>query len=146
MWGKHWKFAAALLCAASFVAGCSGGSDSGPATVTVRETQPTVAAPAYPSSPAPAPPAAPAAPAPATSWTMPDLSGQTLQAAQDRIQALTGNPLFVSTSSDATGQGRMQVLDRGWQVCSSTPAPGETFTDSTSVDFAVVRVDSETCP
>ncbi|WP_081343432.1 PASTA domain-containing protein [Mycobacteroides chelonae] len=77
---------------------------------------------------------------------MPDLRGQTLQAAQDQMQALTGNPAFFTSSSDATGAGRMQVLDRGWQVCSSTPAPGESFTDSTPVDFAVVRINSETCP
>lgn len=87
------------------------------------------------------------APVPAaTSWTMPDLRGQNLQAAQDAIQALTGNPGFFSTSTDLTGASRNQVMDRNWQVCSSTPAPGETFTDSTSVDFGVVRIDTETCP
>ena len=77
---------------------------------------------------------------------MPSYIGQTIQAAQDGLQALTGNPGFFSTSSDATCQGRMQVLDRGWQVCSSSPAPGESFPDSTPVDFGVVRVDTEACP
>jgi hypothetical protein len=77
---------------------------------------------------------------------MPDLRGQTLQAAQDAIQALTGNPAFFSSSTDLTGQGRMQVMDRNWQVCSSTPAPGENFTSTSTVDFGVVKLDSESCP
>lgn len=95
--------------------------------------------------PAAAPPVA-APPVEAQSWVMPDLSGQNLQAAQDAIQALTGNPGFFSTSTDLTGQARMQVMDRNWQVCSSTPAPGEMFTAGSSVDFGVVKLDSESCP
>jgi beta-lactam-binding protein with PASTA domain len=87
-----------------------------------------------------------APPVEAQAWVMPDYRGQNLQAAQDAIQALTGNPGFFSTSSDLTGQGRMQVMDRNWQVCSSTPAPGETFTAGSSVDFGVVKLDSESCP
>lgn len=62
------------------------------------------------------------------------------------MQNLTGNPLFVSTSTDLMGQGRNQIMDANWQVCSSTPAPGETFTAGTPVDFGVVRIDVETCP
>jgi hypothetical protein len=77
---------------------------------------------------------------------MPDLRGGNLQTAQDAIQALTGNPAFFSTSTDLTGQGRMQVMDRNWQVCSSTPAPGESFTSTSKVDFGVVKIDSESCP
>jgi hypothetical protein len=92
-----------------------------------------------------APPAA-APPVEAQSWVMPDYRGQTLQAAQDAVQALTGNPGFFSTSSDLTGQGRMQVMDRNWQVCSSTPAPGDTFSSASGVDFGVVKLNSESCP
>jgi hypothetical protein len=77
---------------------------------------------------------------------MPNLIGRNLQAAQDAIQALTGNPAFFSSSTDLTGKGRMQVLDRNWQVCSSTPPPGATFTSDTAVDFGVVKIDTETCP
>ncbi|WNG85809.1 hypothetical protein C6A87_017970 [Mycobacterium sp. ITM-2016-00317] len=76
---------------------------------------------------------------------MPDLIGRDLQAAQDTIQALTNFEIPLSTSTDLTGQGRMQVMDRNWQVCSSTPAPGESLTTNTPVDFGVVR-DSEVCP
>ncbi len=76
---------------------------------------------------------------------MPDETGKTLQRAQDDLQALTGNPLFVSTSEDLTGKGRQQIMDRNWQVCSSTPPPGMAFTAQTNVVFGVVK-ESETCP
>jgi hypothetical protein len=77
---------------------------------------------------------------------MPNEIGKDLQTAQDDIQALTGNPMFISTSKDLTGQGRHQINDRNWQVCSSTPPPGETFTSHTNVVFGVVRIDGESCP
>lgn len=72
---------------------------------------------------------------------LPDLTGQTLQAAQDAAQAAG---FFILTSSDATGAGRMQVLDRNWQVCSQTPAAGSASTD-TAVDFSTVKLE-EFCP
>ena len=77
---------------------------------------------------------------------MPDLRGRNLQDAQDTIQALTANEVFYTGSTDLTGQGRNQVLDRNWQVCTSTPASGETFTKDSVIDFGVVRIDSESCP
>jgi hypothetical protein len=133
------------------VTGCGAGSAPAPATVTVHDTAPSSRVQATPSAPVSAtppvvaPPVA-APPVEAQSWVMPDLSGQNLQAAQDAIQALTGNPGFFSTSTDLTGQARMQVMDRNWQVCSSTPAPGEAFTSASGVDFGVVKLDSESCP
>lgn len=77
---------------------------------------------------------------------MPDLRGQNLQAAQDAIQALTNNRVFFSGSTDLTGRGRHQVLDRNWQVCTSTPAPGDLFKEGAAIDFGVVRIDGESCP
>ena len=77
---------------------------------------------------------------------MPDLTGRNLQAAQDAIQALTNDEVFFTSSTDLTGRGRNQVLDRNWQVCTSTPAPGATFTKDTAINFGVVRVDTERCP
>lgn len=83
--------------------------------------------------------------APVESWIMPNEIGKNLQRAQDDLQALTGDPMFVSTSEDLTGKGRQQIMDRNWQVCSSSPPPGVTFTSQTNVVFGVVR-DSESCP
>lgn len=120
------------LLAVIALTGCGGSSTPAPATVTVHDT-PGASGSAAPSTRA-------------ESWVMPDLRGSNLQAAQDAIQALTGNPAFFSTSTDLTGQARMQIVDRNWQVCSSTPAPGESFTSTSKVDFGVVKLDSESCP
>ncbi len=72
---------------------------------------------------------------------MPDLRGQNLQDAQDAIPTLTNNEVFLTGSTDLTGQARNQMMDRNWQVCTSTPAPGESFTHTTSIDFGVVRIE-----
>lgn len=80
------------------------------------------------------------------SWTMPNLIGMDLQGAQDAIQSVSGGQVWLTTSTDLTGQDRAQLSDRNWQVCSSTPASGDTFTVSTEIDFGVVRIDSEECP
>lgn len=87
---------------------------------------------------------APAAAAEET-WTMPNLIGTDLQGAQDAIQSLTDGAVWFSSSTDLTGQGRLQIIDRNWTFCSSTPPPGATFTTSTRIDFGVVR-DTEECP
>lgn len=87
-----------------------------------------------------------ASPASAQSWTMPDLTGMDLQGAQDAIQSLTSDAVWYTSSTDLTGQGRAQILDRAWVVCSSTPPPGAPFTASTEVDFGVVKKDVESCP
>ena len=76
---------------------------------------------------------------------MPDLVGQTLQLAQDSVQAASGNPLFISFSRDLSGEDRSQVLDSNWKVCTQNVAPGATFTDDTRIDFGVVKLE-ETCP
>jgi hypothetical protein len=77
---------------------------------------------------------------------MPNLIGRNLQDAQDAIQQLSNDDVFFTGSTDLTGQARNQMMDRNWQVCTSTPAPGESFTKDTSIDFGVVRIDTETCP
>ncbi|CAA0127416.1 Uncharacterised protein [Mycolicibacterium vanbaalenii] len=87
-----------------------------------------------------------AAPASAQSWTMPNLIGTDLQGAQDAVQSVSGGDVWLSTSTDLTGQGRAQILDRAWVVCSSTPPPGAPFTTTTEIDFGVVKKDIESCP
>lgn len=87
-----------------------------------------------------------APPATAASWTMPNLIGMDLQGAQDAIQSLTHGKVWLSSSTDLTGQQRMQVSDRNWVVCTSSPLPGSSFGESTSIDFGVVRIDTESCP
>lgn len=72
---------------------------------------------------------------------LPDLTGKDLQTAQDAAQA---RGFYDLASSDATGEGRYQVLDRNWMVCSQTPGPGQHPTDTT-VTFSVVKI-GESCP
>ncbi len=114
-----------MLLGVLLLGGCGGGTSPAPVTVTV-----TV--------PVAAPPSSAAAP---QSWVMPDLVGSGLQAAQDSMQALTGNPVFVTTSHDATGSGRMQVSDRNWKVCDQSVAPGTRITAETKIDFGAVKVE-----
>ncbi|WP_405676896.1 hypothetical protein OG292_19840 [Streptomyces sp. NBC_01511] len=73
--------------------------------------------------------------------TLPDLTGRTLQAAQDAAQEAG---FFALTSSDLTGAERMQVLDRNWQVCTQSPKAGSHPADTT-VDFGAVKT-TESCP
>lgn len=109
------------------LAGCGGGT-AAPPPVTVTVTVPV-----------PAPSAD--APRAAKSAAMPDLVGVGLQDAQDRMQQLIGNPLFVTTSHDASGAGRQQVLDRNWKVCDQNVAPGTRITEDTRIDFGAVKVE-----
>jgi hypothetical protein len=76
---------------------------------------------------------------------MPDEVGKILQAAQDDIQRVSGNPVFFTSSTDATGAGRHQILDRDWQVCAQSVPAGTKVGPDTKIDFGVVRT-SETCP
>ena len=87
-----------------------------------------------------------APPASADTWTMPNLIGKDLQGAQDAIQSLTAEGVWYSGSTDLTGKGRMQLDDRNWVVCTSTPAPGAAITENTKIDFGVVKKDIESCP
>ena len=75
--------------------------------------------------------------------TMPDMTGMTLQDAQDGVQQLG---VLYSTSHDALGV-QHQVLDRDWQVCSQNTPAGEHVTGNVEgqIDFGVVKL-SERCP
>ncbi|WP_300013979.1 PASTA domain-containing protein [Pseudonocardia sp.] len=75
---------------------------------------------------------------------MPDLVGANLQDAQNAIQALTDFEIAITTSTDAGGAGRMQLLDSNWTVCAQSVAPGETITTASMIDFAAVKV-GESC-
>ena len=128
------RLIAVFTVPAATLVGCGGGPPSS-TTVTVTSTAPAT-------STAPVGQSGGSGP----SWTMPNLVGMNLQDAQDAIQQLTNNDVFYTGSTDLTGQARNQLIDRNWQVCASTPAPGESFNRDTAIDFGVVRIDSEICP
>lgn len=76
---------------------------------------------------------------------MPDLVGSDLQSAQNQIQSLTDFEIPVTTSHDATGADRQQVLDSNWKVCSQSIPPGRTIDSGTRIDFGTVKLE-ERCP
>lgn len=107
---------------------------------------PTTAPPARTQEQPPAPATqAPPPEQPDRQWSMPNLVGTVLQDAQDQIQAVTGNPVFLTTSHDVSGRSRLQALDSNWKVCSQNVEPGAPLTADSLVDFGVVKLD-ETCP
>ncbi|MEV8595219.1 PASTA domain-containing protein [Streptomyces sp. NPDC052012] len=71
---------------------------------------------------------------------LPDLVGMDLQAAQDEAQ---GAGFYFLDDQDASGQNRLQVLDRNWVVCSQEPEAGTHPTDTKVTLFAVK--DTESC-
>lgn len=107
-------------------------SSSRPAAAAVVTTRPARATTATP-SPTPSPTR--------TLPTLPDFTGAVLQSAQDQAQALGFHDL---ASRDLTGQGRHQVLDADWRVCSQNPGPVRADPSTTTVTFGVVK-DGESC-
>jgi hypothetical protein len=78
----------------------------------------------------------------AETFIMPDLVGQDLQLAQDRLQALGSYNL---DQEDALGLGRIQVIDSDWKVCSQTPDAGTQFPKDKRVTLFAAK-DEEDCP
>jgi hypothetical protein len=78
-------------------------------------------------------------------WTMPNLVGTNLQHAQNKIQALTNDAIYRTTSHDAAGKHRSQVVDSNWKVCTQNVAPGVTIVKGTKIDFGTVKL-AEACP
>ncbi|HEX5403687.1 MAG TPA: hypothetical protein VFX16_15455 [Pseudonocardiaceae bacterium] len=81
----------------------------------------------------------------AKEWKMPDLVGTNLQTAQNKMQSVTGDPIFLTSSHDATGRQRMQVFDRDWNVCTQNIPPGTLFNLKSKIDFGAVKL-TESCP
>lgn len=133
-------------CAVLIVTGgCGAGSAGNGSTPTVTVEEPAAIAESPETAGSPAT-VQEAAPQQATDgWAMPNLIGATLQDAQDQIQSLTTGAVFFTDSHDLGGQGRNQVLDSNWQVCSQNIAPGATLTAESQVDFGVVKL-GESCP
>ena len=96
-----------------------------PSTTVPPTTQPPTTSPPTPTTTA----------APVT-ISMPNITcGTNLQVAQDLVQSAG---IFFSTSEDATGAGRMQVLDSNWVVIGQEPAAG-TLVGEAEATFYVVK-------
>lgn len=78
----------------------------------------------------------------AETYEMPDYTGMNLQTAQDTAQA---DGFWNLTSEDAWDEGRAQVWDRNWYVCSHAPAPGDPADPDELIIFVTAKND-EDCP
>jgi beta-lactam-binding protein with PASTA domain len=78
----------------------------------------------------------------AETFTMPNLVGENLQDAQDKLQALDS---FFLQQNDATGMERFQVIDSNWKVCTQKPSAGQKVPVEKMVVLEAVKLD-ETCP
>jgi hypothetical protein len=147
-----WVSLAGLALSVFALTSCGGGSKATsdvPATTVVRTVVQTTVV--EKTATAPAEPPVTTTPATTTtqndsgSFTMPDEVGQILQDAQDDIQRVSGNPIFFSHSTDATGDGRHQILDADWKVCSQNIPAGTAVDQDSDISFAVVKT-YEDCP
>ncbi|WP_157557516.1 PASTA domain-containing protein [Intrasporangium oryzae] len=128
---RSWRAPSIAAAAAGVLSLTSCGGDAVPtppiATVTVVATETeTVEAPAPSVSgegtPAASQTRAVAAPAPqAQLGVVPDVVGVNHQLAQDTMQAAG---FYNLSEEDATGQGRLLVVDRNWVVVSQSPPAG----------------------
>jgi beta-lactam-binding protein with PASTA domain len=105
------KALAVAVCASAFAVGCGSSTDKASDETTVVTKVETVYV--TPTSEAAAEPVL---------VPMPDVVCMNLQDAQNKIQAAG---VFFSRSTDDTGQGRAQIMDRNWTVVRQEPAPGE---------------------
>ncbi|GAA3709407.1 PASTA domain-containing protein [Gordonia hankookensis] len=141
--------AAGALLIALAIAGCGGGGDAATTTVTETTTAAETAETDVSTTEPPtteAPPTmtqATATTAPAEDAAiMPDVVCMNLQDAQNKIQDAG---VFFSRSTDATGQGRSQILDRNWIVVAQTPDPGTPIGEGDAVLSAVKIGESDSC-
>ena len=77
-----------------------------------------------------------ASPSKAGHGVVPDVVCAELQAAQD---ALRSSGFYVITSTDATGQGRLPIIDRNWIVVGQSVKAGETPGVTTKITLRVVK-------
>ena len=132
---KFRPLATAAVLAFSFaVAACGGES-----TTTVIEKTVTETAPAAQTEASTVEESAPeetealeasSSPTDGGSITVPNVVGKDHQLAQDTMQAAG---LYNLSEEDATGQGRMLLLDRNWVVVEQDPPAGSKVNDDTTI-------------
>lgn len=124
---KNLQLAAVAIGALSALAACVPQQGAAPASTpaAVETTSTTTAA---------APP--PAAAAPKT-CTVPNVVGMVHQYAQDTMQAAG---LYLLLEQDATGRGRMLVLDRNWETTAQSVAAGQVVDCSTVITLSAKKI------
>lgn len=122
-WGGNVKLLVGTLMLVLLTAGCGGGDDVTTAqpvqtvTVTAEPERQLETAPEQSHEPTQVAPADPVV----RQGTIPDVVGMDHQLAQDTMQAAG---FYNLSEEDATGQGRMLIIDRNWVVVEQEPAAG----------------------
>ncbi|WP_236705608.1 PASTA domain-containing protein [Frankia sp. ACN1ag] len=121
---------ALLLIVIGVATGGGNGTSTAPAAAAaVVANSPAATAPAA-AAPAGSAPAAAVTAAPAPQKAVPNLVGLNHQTAQDTLQAAG---FYNLAEEDATGQGRLLVLDRNWHVVSQQPTAGTVISTDAQV-------------
>ncbi|WP_211267444.1 PASTA domain-containing protein [Nonomuraea candida] len=68
---------------------------------------------------------------------LPNVVGMNLQEGQDTLQAAG---FYVLNDKDATGQNRLQVLDRNWVVTKQTPPAGRKVSTDTLITLYAKKI------
>ncbi|MFB4265248.1 PASTA domain-containing protein [Nonomuraea sp. GTA35] len=130
-------FALAVLTAAGLTACGTGTPPAAPVETVTATVQPTptttttaTAGPGETDRPEPSEAAA-------ERKTLPDVVGMNLQEGQDTLQAAG---FYVLNDKDATGQNRLQVLDRNWVVTKQSPAGGRKVTTDTLITLYAKKI------
>jgi len=84
----------------------------------------------------------PASPSTSVVKAVPDFIGKGLATAETDARAAGFANI---TTHDASGRGRIQILDRDWKVCSQAPAAGSSASTASQLDLGAVKL-SEACP
>lgn len=80
-----------------------------------------------------------------TTFSMPDLTGKPLPAAEKAVQTQARNALFEINAQDATPAGRNPSPARAWKVCSQSIPVGQETDQTATLTLKVVRL-GEACP
>ncbi len=73
---------------------------------------------------------------------MPDVICMNLQEAQNEIQ---DHGVYFSRSTDASGEGRRQVIDSNWVVVDQSPAPGANIGEGEAELFVLKEGETSVC-
>jgi ABC-type Fe3+-hydroxamate transport system substrate-binding protein len=129
-----------LMCVGLILSGCGGDSEkaSSPQTVTVVERTVT----AEPDEATTPPAEEQSAPSGGSSSSgkirLPNVVGKDHQLAQDTMQA---KGLYNLSEEDATGQGRVLLLDRNWTVVSQSPKAGTLVSEDRTITLSSKKDD-----
>lgn len=135
---NNWSLAMGAVFALSVVGACGPTSGAGSQaartpveTPTTTTTTTTIATTTIATTAAP-----PAAAAPKT-CTVPNVVGMVHQYAQDAMQAAG---LYMLQEKDATGRGRMLVLDRNWETTAQSVAAGQIVECTTVITLSAKKI------